>query len=289
MKIVSILGAGKLGTSLGRALSQKGYSIKAISCRTFSSAQESRQIIGEGIPLTDNMEAAKNSQIIILTPPDDKIKVIVNELASSQQHWLNKFVFHCSGLIPKSVLHPLRAKGAWISSIHPIQAFARKDTPPAAFKEIYFGTEATGQALNFSKEIVHALEGHMLQLKAEQKPFYHAACSMVSNFLIVLLNIGSSLLEQVDAIHEPSAKILVPLAKGTLQNVKKLNMSDALTGPVIRGDSHTIKKHLKALKEFPPYHELYLKLAKQALGLVQQSQELSPKKLKALRDLLGGK
>jgi len=49
MTNISIIGAGRLGTSLGYALSKKGYRIKALSCRTLSSAKESRQIIGEGI------------------------------------------------------------------------------------------------------------------------------------------------------------------------------------------------------------------------------------------------
>ena len=48
MMNVSIIGAGRVGTSLGYALSKKGYRIKALSCKTTSSAKESRKIIGEG-------------------------------------------------------------------------------------------------------------------------------------------------------------------------------------------------------------------------------------------------
>ena len=58
---ISIIGAGKLGTSLGAALSKKGFRIEALSCATLLSAKESQGIIGQGDFSTDNIHTAQKA------------------------------------------------------------------------------------------------------------------------------------------------------------------------------------------------------------------------------------
>jgi len=134
MKTVAIIGAGRLGTSLGIALKKNGYPIKALSCLRLSSARESSRLIGEGQPYTDNLKAAGTSRIIIITVPDDKIKKSAEKLASGIPDWEEKLVWHCSGLLPSRILDPLKAKGAMTASVHPVQSFAKKNAAPDMFK-----------------------------------------------------------------------------------------------------------------------------------------------------------
>jgi predicted short-subunit dehydrogenase-like oxidoreductase (DUF2520 family) len=289
MTHVSLIGAGRLGTSLGSALRKKGYKIKALSCRTVASAEESRKIIGEGIASTDNIQTARIGEIVFLCLPDEEIIKVTRLLASSDINWSKKYVFHCSGLIPSKVLEPLKAKGALTASFHPIQSFAGKKTPPAQFENIYFGLEGCAEALALSAKIARKLGGHPLILKPENKPLYHAACSTASSFFVVLLEMAVSLLKQIDLQEEKALQILLPLVKGTLHNVKKFNIRPSLTGPVIRGDKKSIQKHLEALRNFPPYYETYTKLAAQALEMAKKEEKISTKKIKALKNLLEGK
>jgi len=289
MTDVSVIGAGRLGTSLGYALHKKEYKIKALSCRTVSSAEESRKLIGEGIASTDNVETARAGKIVFLCLPDEEIEKVTRVLAGSDVNWSKKFVFHCSGLILSEVLKPLGAKGALTASLHPIQSFAQKKTPPAQFENIYFGLEGCTEALALSQRIVRQLGGHPLILQPEDKPLYHAACSTASNFFVVLLEMAVSLLKQIDLQEEEALQILLPLVKGTLQNVKKFNIRTSLTGPVIRGDQKSIQKHLEALRNFPPYYKTYTRLATQALEMVKREKKISPQKIKVLKNLLEGK
>ena len=289
MTDISIIGAGRLGTSLGYALSKKGYKIKALSCRTTSSAEESRKIIGEGIASIDNIQAARVGEIVFLCLPDEDITKVTRVLASSDINWSKKFVFHCSGLVPSEVLKPLKAKGALTASLHPIQSFAQKKTPPTQFENIYFGLEGCTEALALSTKIVRRLGGHPLILQPEDKALYHAACSAASNFFVVLLEMAVSLLKQIDLQEEKALQILLPLVKGTLHNVKKFNIRTSLTGPVIRGDQESIQKHLEALRNFPPYYETYTRLAAQALEMARREGKVSPQKIKVLKDVLEGK
>jgi predicted short-subunit dehydrogenase-like oxidoreductase (DUF2520 family) len=289
MTRVSIIGTGRLGTSLGHSLLKKGYKIEALSCRTAASAEESRKIIGEGTASTDNIQTARNGEIVFLCLPDEEITKVTRVLASSDLNWSKKYVLHCSGLIPSEVLEPLKAKGALTASFHPIQSFAGKKTPPAQFENIYFGIEGCTEALALSAKIARKLGGHPLILKPDDKPLYHAACSTASNFFVVLLEMAVSLLKQINIQEEKALQIILPLVKGTLHNVKKFNIRPSLTGPVIRGDEKSIQEHLDVLRNFPPYYETYTKLAAQALEMAKREEKISTKKIKVLKNLLEGK
>jgi len=286
MKTVAIIGAGRLGTSLGVALKKNGYPIKALSCLSLSSARESSRLIGEGQPYTDNLKAAGTSRIIIITVPDDKIKKSAEELAAGIPDWEEKLVWHCSGLLPSRILDPLKAKGALTASVHPVQAFAKKNAVPDVFKGIYFSLEGSTKAQQASKAIIKKLSGHSFVIKEEDKPLYHAACSIASNFLLILLESASSLLQKLGNSPEQALKILLPLVQGTLQNVKNFNTRTALTGPIARGDIKTISSQLEALRKHPPHYEMFLKLASQTLEMAIQKNKISSQNAKIFKALL---
>ncbi len=286
MKTIAIIGAGRLGTSLGIALKKNGYQIKALSCLSLSSAQESSRLIGEGQPYTDNLKAAGTSRIIIITVPDDKIKTSAEELAAGIPDWEEKLVWHCSGLLPSRILDPLKAKGALTVSVHPVQSFAKKNAALDVFKGVYFSMEGNPEAQQASKVIIKKLGGHSLVIKEEDKALYHTACSIASNFLLVLLESASSLLQKSGNTPEQALKILFPLVQGTLQNVKNFNARSALTGPFARGDIKTISSQLEALRKHPQHYELFLKLASQALEMAMQENKISSQNAKIFKALL---
>ena len=86
--------------------------------------------------------------------------------------------------------------------------------------------------------------------------------------------------------REAARDVLLPLGQGTLQNVKKTDPRRALTGPVVRGDAGTVKRHLDALRGHPGALDIYRALAGQALQIARE-RGLSAARLKALRRSLG--
>jgi predicted short-subunit dehydrogenase-like oxidoreductase (DUF2520 family) len=286
MKTVALIGTGRLGTSLGIALADKGYQVTALADRSKDACRESLSFIGQGEVFTDNNEAASQGRLVFLTVPDDAIAQAAAELASSSQDWSQKYVFHCSGLLSSQVLDPLREKGAQTASLHPMQTFADKNNETSIFKGIYFGIEGTPQASAQAQKIVQALGGCSLNLKPEEKPLYHAACSMASNSLAALLDAAISLLNTLVDNDKKAAEMLFPLIQGTLQNVKEFDTTKALTGPIKRGDVTTLKKHLEVLRAYPEQREIYLHLAKAALEIAGREGGLSPQKLKEIQALL---
>jgi predicted short-subunit dehydrogenase-like oxidoreductase (DUF2520 family) len=288
MAEIAIIGAGRLGTALGRALAKQGHAIRALTCRSLASARESRRIIGQGRPGRSNAAAASRGNVIFLCLPDREIGRAAAALARARIDWTGKIVFHTSGLLPADRLSPLRERGAQTASFHPAQSFTRKDTPPAHFRGIYFGLEGDKRAVGMGRKMARQLGGHPLILRPEMKPLYHSACSLASNFLVVLLDAATRLLEQAGLEEKKAQNLLFPLVQGTLQNVKELNTVASLTGSTVRGDIASVKIHLEALGLFPGYGEAYRKLSLLALELARK-RGLAPGKVRALKNLLEGK
>lgn len=286
MKPIAIIGAGRLGASLGYALSKKGYTIKALSCRSKSSAEDSRQKIGQGTASTDNVRTADQGEIVFLTVPDDAIEYVAKELESSPLDWREKIVLHCSGLLTSHALDPLQSKGAHTASVHPCSSFPKKQSRIDLFQGIFFALEGDEGAVSAVKDIVSTIGGLHFMIRAEDKACYHTACSLASNMSVALLYTAISLLSECGLGQDEAKKILRPLLEGTLHNVNKIDIFGALTGPVARGDLTTIKKHLAELKKFPSARRIYIDLAKQSLEMAKRGNKTPREKISAMEALL---
>jgi predicted short-subunit dehydrogenase-like oxidoreductase (DUF2520 family) len=288
MTEIAIIGAGRLGTSLGRALAKKGHRIKALSCRRKKSAEESRAIIGQGRALTDNAAAARTAGVLFLCVPDEALPAVTSQLAPSRVDWPGKMIFHTSGLLPARVLKPLQEKGALAASFHPIQSFSSKTVRPAFFRGVSVGLEGDRKAVALARTFVRQLGGHALLISEEAKPFYHAAFSFASNFLVILLDTAAHLLKEAKIPEEKRLRLMLPLLQGTLHNVKEFDTKGALTGPLMRGDAASVKSHLDALKRWPRYEEAYRMLSLVGLEMAKKG-GLDSRKLRTLRNLLADK
>lgn len=289
MKSFSIVGAGRLGTVLAAALARRGWQVEAIVDREAGAARESRRIIGAGRASTSPAAAAKAKGAVIIAVPDRAVAGVARALAGAGGRWAGRDVFHTSGLLTAEALSPLAARGARVASLHPVQSFPRKDLPVAVVRGVTWGIEGGPEAAATATAVVRALGGHVLLLAAGDKALYHAACALASNAFVALEWTAARLLADVGMAEASAARTLLPLVQGTLQNVKSLGLEKALTGPILRGDTETVRRHLAALRGRPEARQVYKTLGRQVLGLAAQGRALPAGRIKALKRLLEGK
>jgi predicted short-subunit dehydrogenase-like oxidoreductase (DUF2520 family) len=288
MKTFSIIGAGRLGVSLGAALARRGWTPEAIVDPDARAAREGRRLIGGGRHSTAPAAAARARGAVIIAVPDGAVGRAASDLARARGSWAGRIVLHTSGILPAAVLAPLARRGARVASLHPIQAFPRRDMPASVFAGITWGLEGDEAAVETGRAIVRALRGHVLLLSAKDKALYHAACALASNALVALEWTAATILGKAGIGEDTAAAALAPLVQGTLQNVKTLGPAGALTGPVMRGDVATVRKHLDALDSEPEARAVYAALGKRILRLAEKG-GLAESRVKALRRLLGGR
>lgn len=287
MKTVGIIGTGKLGTSLGRALHRYGIPITAISDSSPEAARESLSLLDDADTVIAPVQAAVGmADLIILTVPDDSLTAVVDQLRNARIRWEEKTVFHCSGLHGAALLDPLREQGARTASVHPIQSFAEKDGGPESFRGITFGIEGDANALDQARFLIEMLGGRVLVLDPKQKPLYHAACSIASNLFVSLIGLAVELLKETGMESASAFTALTPLIRGTLKNMMDSGPKASLTGPLKRGDIDSVASHLNALEKDPDASAVYRRLSRLALEWIRLEKILTPEKTEVLENLL---
>jgi len=281
----AIIGAGRLGTTLGRALARTEFAVRLVSDRNIRLASQGRRLIGTGRAADGNAAAAREADVLFLCLADDILEREASRLARAGGNWKGKTVFHCSGIQGSKVLEPFRRRGAAVASFHPVQSFPRKGMPSSAFKDIFITLEGDSKACRLGRKIILKLGAHPATIPAGTKALYHAACCLASNHFVVLLSMAAGLLKKAGISRKKAEQLLLPLSLGTLHNVKILGATQALTGPVMRGDLKSVARHLRALRPYPPCLAAYRLLSREALRLAEKKGLPAPT-VKALNQLL---
>jgi predicted short-subunit dehydrogenase-like oxidoreductase (DUF2520 family) len=264
---LGFIGAGTIGSTLALKLNSQGYPVMAVSSRHHASAKKLAQAISGCSPVTNNQSVADRAKFVFITTPDDAIASVASQISWHQgQH-----VVHCSGADASDILEPAKKAGAYVGVFHPLQTFAGAREAMENMPSSTFALEAEEPMLGVLQEIAHALGGHWIKLKAGDKAVYHAAAVIASNYLVTLVKLATDLWQTFGVPREKATEALLPLIRGTVRNLETIGLPHCLTGPIARGDSGTIKKHLEALEKASPdtlatYRELGLKTIPIALA-----------------------
>jgi len=279
---LGFIGAGTVGTAIATRLSGKGYPVVAVYSRSRTSAERLAQAVGGCSIFDSGQDVADTAELVFITTPDDAIASV----ASALKWRAGQSVVHCSGADSTASLEPARKPGAQVGVIHPLQTFASVAQAIENIPGSTFALEAEEPLLTTLKEIATALEGHWIELKASDKVVYHAAAVIACNYLVTLVKLATDLWQTFNVPTGEATRALLPLLRGTIHNLETVGIPQCLTGPLARGDTGTIKKHLEALEKSAPavlstYRELGLQTIPVALAKGKINQEQA-EELKAL-------
>ena len=240
---LGFIGAGTVGTALARRLSEKGYRIVAVASRRQSSAEKLAQSIPNCRAVNGNQSVADTAEFVFITTPDGAIGTVASEIKWHR----GQSVVHCSGADSIDILEPARKSGAKTGGFHPLQTFASVQQAIDNIPGSTFAVEAEEPLLSTLKDMATALDGTWIQLKASDKVLYHAAAVIACNYLVTLVKLATDLWQTFGIPREQATRALMPLLRGSLNNIANVGLPNCLTGPIARGDLGTIKKHLNAL------------------------------------------
>jgi predicted short-subunit dehydrogenase-like oxidoreductase (DUF2520 family) len=279
---VSIVGAGRVGRTLGRRLHELGWRIDAVTARTVSAARAAVRVIGGGHPSDRISHQILNSRVILVTVPDGAIECVAKDLAHlGREEWRGKIALHTSGAMETSVLAPLADRGAATGSMHPMQTFSHQNTPDLS--KTIFGIDGNPAALQAARKMIHQMGGVAVRLSGTNKAAYHAAGSFACVFVLTVIEAATRLLMTQGFTRRQATRALLPLTRQTLDNFERVGSHAAWTGPLARGDFSTLQKHMEALSEFQPeYLGAYEVLSRLAVRLLDPKSGAAPKQLERI-------
>jgi predicted short-subunit dehydrogenase-like oxidoreductase (DUF2520 family) len=283
-KTLAIVGAGRVGQTLGRALRRRGWGIGAVVTRHPGTARRAARFIGAGKPISHLKSEISNqfgADILYITTNDNQVAVAARALARMRKTWRGHVVLQASGALSSRELAALRRRGAAVGSLHPLYPFPK---PLRVFpRGVVFGIEGDAEAVKQAHELVESLRGQPMEVRTTEKALYHAAAALVAGHLLTLADLGVRALVRAGVRKSRARTVLVPLAQATLRCYERWG-GRAWTGPLERGDADTVRRHLAELRKLPPqYRETYRALARAALSLYRSRASL---KTRALRRVL---
>ncbi|MCX6101238.1 MAG: DUF2520 domain-containing protein, partial [Candidatus Bipolaricaulota bacterium] len=118
---------------------------------------------------------------------------------------------------------------------------------------------------------------------------YHVSAVLASNYLVTLLDLASALWPELGATREEGLRALLPLVRGTIENVDRLGIPAALTGPIARGDAGTVAHHLEVLGELAPHVvPVYKELALHTVSVALAKGTIDRDRARLLTETLAG-
>ena len=249
---VAIVGAGKVGRGLARALRQAGVRVTLRAGRSELPRRPFRE------------------PLLVIAVRDGAIATVAGALAERGLVTGRTAVVHVAGALDASVLGALRGVSAGVAQLHPMISFADPGRPPG-LRGGHAHVQGDPEAERRARQLCRAVGLVPRTFPGLDRVAYHAAAGLVANGAAALAAAGAELLRVAGAREAAVGAMLGPLLRSVADNVEALGLPGALTGPVRRGDAGAVQRHRATLRALLPELEgLYLAVTRAQVPLARR-------------------
>ena len=278
---IAFIGAGRLATTLAIALSRAGAHVAAVASRDPAHASTLARRI-EGCSAASFDQAAR-ADLVFITVSDDAIGPVAASLA-----WrAGQRVVHCSGATEVSVLAPASNAGAMIGGFHPLQTFADPERALTLLAETTAAIEGPPALEAELHDLATRLGMRTITLPPGMRARYHGGASFAASFLLSMLDEAAAVWKSFGIDEADAMRALLPLARGNLDAAMNKGIAGSLAGPISRGDTGVIERHLQALDALgAPHGNLYREMSLRQLELARRTGRLDASQIDRITALL---
>ncbi len=261
---VFVFGAGRAGRALARALRASGeVDVVGVHGRR----RPAQLLPDEVAPTIGTVDREiERADTVLVTVQDAQLGAALDELAALPLA-SGAVVLHASGSHTPPELQLLTEQGHPTGTFHPLVPLADPARGPDRLRGCWVGIDGAPAAMTRARILARALGAHVLEIPSGRKTEYHAAAVLAANFPVVLVSLAERVLGDIGLPPDRARDALGHLLLATAENVRAAGASQALTGPVARGDVETVRAHLGALVHVPEARAVYAALSRAALPM----------------------
>jgi len=261
---IAIVGAGNLAGALALSLREAGYRIDQIVARGQAGSLRRARRLGREVraSVAAITRAQIRAEIVWFCVPDGAIASTARSLTGAAD-WSGKVAVHSSGALTSDELDVLRQRGAAVASVHPLMTFVRGSRP--SLGGVPFAIEGDPKARRAARAIILRLRGQPFTIRKERKEAYHAWGTFASPLLTALVVACERVAVAAGVSRKSVREKMLPILQQTLSNYARWGAPGAFSGPIVRGDVATVRKHLRVLRTVPGARDVYVALARVAL------------------------
>ena len=243
-----MLGSGNVATHLGRALKQAGHEIVEVWSRTPANAETLATALS-----TRHSEELRflspNAEVYIISVNDDSIREVIAKFP-----FQDKILIHTSGT---SELNIPGLSGVF----YPVQTFSKQS--PVNFSNVPIAVEGLSpEVTNHLVKLARSISANVSEISTQQRKTLHVAAVFACNFSNHLYAIADKILQR-DGLE---FQLLRPLIMETANKIQTHSARSVQTGPAIRNDEITLRKHIEFLENNPSLRDLYERLSQSIIN-----------------------
>ncbi len=280
-----VIGPGRVGRALARALQRAGWRIRAVAGRR---ARSLARTLGPGVSAHRvAAHAVIRGDAVLLALPQEALAEVAGSLPEDAVG--RRIFLHTCGGAPDDALDRLRAAGAATGRLHPLHPFTGGQQDAERLRGASFALSGSARAVALGERLARSLGGKVLRLPAGGEAAYHLSAVLASNLVVALAAEAAHLGPRWGQTPAEALQALLPLLRATVDQLQQHGLPGALTGPLVRGESGTIRTHLELLRRagHGELAEIYRLLSRTGVDLALRGGHLDARQGRGLKRLLG--
>jgi predicted short-subunit dehydrogenase-like oxidoreductase (DUF2520 family) len=246
-KIV-LLGAGNVSLHISRHLYLAGHQVDCVWSRSQKSALRVAAASGSRAVSSPD-EVPDDADFYLLVVSDSAIEEVASIFSGRKGIWM-----HAAGAVPLDVL---KAYFGEYGVLYPLQTFSTQRE--VVLDEVPFLVEGSSPAvLEKIRSLAFSLSKKVVEMNSAERLKVHLAAVFANNFSNHMVTIATRFLKENGA----DFSLLEPILKETFAKMLEAGPEEAQSGPALRGDKETMRKHLDLLGEFPEWEEIYTSVSR---------------------------
>ena len=244
IRTVTLIGAGRVASALGVALSNAGCTVSTVISRSGETARALAATLNAEWGSDPSVNVS--SDLLVLAVNDSALEKLVS-LINPQKETI---VVHTAGSYPVEILDSLDGKRKGV--FYPLQTFTKGRT--IDFRNLPILVEASdSQTAAELEQLARIISTEVFNAGFEERRMIHLAAVFVCNFVNHLYSAGGEIAGRTTLPFT----VLEPLMRETLAKAIEIGPAEAQTGPAARNDLNTIEKQLELLRSSPQLEKVY--------------------------------
>ena len=272
---VVLVGAGRAGRALAAAVRAADVAYALVDR---GQVVEQRGL--RGAP--SRRDAVSQAALVLVAVRDGQLDVALDELRMRDGLSHGAVVLQVSGSAEPAARERMMEAGLHYGTFHPLLPLLDAALASIRLQGSVIGIEGDDGAHAAAVQLAMRLGATTIEIPRGERAAYHAAAVFASNFPVTLAALAEGLLSRIGVDSVAAHRAVRSLMAASVENLAAAPRAlDALTGPMARHDTATVRAHTTALHGTRPYHDVYEIVSRATLALMRQRGD-DPAALQAL-------
>lgn len=222
---IGIIGAGRVGTVIGRALAGAGHAITGVSAISEASRDRAEAML-PGVPILDVPDVVRRSELVLFAVPGEQLPGLIEGLTATKAWQPGQLVIHTAPEFGYGVFAPALAAGVIPLALHPALVFTGTSLDLSRLTGASIAVTAPTPVLPIGQALAVEMGAEPVVVKEADRPAYAEAVAAAAEFSAAVVRNAVSALSEI-GLDEPG-RLIGGIVRASIEEELRLAGGDPL-------------------------------------------------------------